>query len=57
MNNAQFSNSRFIVGILLVAGAAAMFLFGDGRYSTAGAVALAVLGLVSIAISRKGKSA
>ena len=56
MNNAQLSNSRLIVGILLVAIAAAMFLFGDGRYSTAGAVALAVLGLISIAISRKGKT-
>ncbi len=45
--------SRLIVGLILVASAALLFVFGKGSYSTAGVVALAVLGLVSIAISRK----
>ena len=30
-----------------------MFVFGKGSYSTAGVIVLAVLGLVSIAISRE----
>jgi len=45
--------SRFIVGLILVAVAVLMFVFYEGSYSTAGAVALGVLGLVSIAISRR----
>ncbi len=45
--------SRFIVGIILVIIAVLMFLFAQGDYSTAGAIALGVLGLVSIAISRR----
>jgi hypothetical protein len=44
--------SRFIVGLILVAVAAGIFLFG-GEYSTAGAIGLGVLGIVSIAIARK----
>jgi hypothetical protein len=47
------NTSRFVVGLVLIAIAVAIFLFGAGDYSTAGAVALGVLGLVSIAISRK----
>ena len=43
--------SRFIVGIILVIVAAAMFLFSD--YSSSGFTALALIGLISIAISRK----
>jgi hypothetical protein len=43
--------SRFIVGIVLVAMAVLMFLFTD--YATSGAIAIGVLGLVSIAISRR----
>jgi hypothetical protein len=45
--------SRFIVGLILIAGAALIFVFGKGSYSTAGVIALAILGLVSIAISRR----
>jgi hypothetical protein len=51
------NTSRFIVGLILIAIAVAMFLFGGNNYSTAGAVGLGVLGLVSIAISRKKKAA
>jgi hypothetical protein len=45
--------SRLIVGLILIAAATLLFVFGEGRYSTAGATALAVLGLVSVAISRR----
>ena len=53
MKSFQRNKSRFIVGLVLVAMAVLMFLFAKGTYSTAGAVGLGVLGLVSIAISRK----
>ncbi len=53
MKSSQWNKSRFIVGLILVAIAVLMFLFAKGTYSTAGAVGLGVLGLVSIAISRK----
>jgi len=45
--------SRFIVGLILVVAAALLYLFGGESYATAGAVALAVLGLAAIAISRR----
>ena len=45
--------SRLIVGLILIAAAALMFVFGKGSYSTAGVIAFLVLGLVSIAISRR----
>ena len=45
--------SRFIVGLILVAVAVGIFIFGSGEYSTAGAIGLGVLGIVSIAIARK----
>jgi hypothetical protein len=46
------NRSRFIVGIALVAVAVLVFLLAD--YAAAGANAIGVLGLVSIAISRRG---
>ena len=49
----QLNRSRFIVGLVLVVAAILMFLFAKGDYSTAGAVAIGVLGLTSIAISRR----
>ena len=45
--------SRLIVGLILVAAAALLFFLGTGVYATSGAIALGVLGLVSIAISRR----
>jgi hypothetical protein len=45
--------SRFVVGLILIAVAVLIFVFGQGRYSTSGAAALGVLGLVTIAISRR----
>lgn len=53
MKSSQLNKSRFIVGIVLVVIAASMFLFTKGDYSTAGAIGIGILGLVSIAISRR----
>jgi hypothetical protein len=47
------NTSRFIVGLILVAVAVGIFVFGGGEYTTAGAIGLGVLGIVSIAIARK----
>ena len=49
----DMQKSRFFVGLILIAAAVLMFVFGGGSYSTAGVIALGVLGLVSIAISRR----
>jgi hypothetical protein len=46
-------NSRFIVGIALIAVAVLLFIFGQGTYSTSGAVFFVVLGIIAIAISRR----
>ena len=53
MKSSQLNKSRFIVGIVLVVIAVLMFLFAKGDYSTAGAIGIGVLGLISIAISRR----
>jgi hypothetical protein len=45
--------SRFIVGLVLIAVAVVALVLGEGGSSTAGPIALGVLGLVSIAISRR----
>jgi hypothetical protein len=42
-----------IIGIILVSLAILMFLFARGTYATAGAISFGMLGLVSIAISRR----
>jgi hypothetical protein len=53
MKNSQLNYSRFIVGVVLVVIAVLMFLFAEGDTYTAGAIAIGVLGLTSIAISRR----
>jgi hypothetical protein len=53
MRRSRLSQSRLIIGIILVGSAVLMFLFAKGSYATAGMIALGVLGLVSIAISRR----
>jgi hypothetical protein len=53
MNRSVLDVSRLVVGLVLVAIAVLMFLFTEGNYSTAGAIAIGVLGLISIAIARK----
>lgn len=53
MTNQTLSQSRFWVGVILLVVAALMFLGRLGDIATAGAVAFAVLGLASIAISRR----
>ena len=53
MQTPGLKRSRLVVGIVLVIIAVLMFLFGSGNYSTAGAIAVGMIGLVSIAISRR----
>ena len=53
MTRTPLQTSRLIVGVILILVAALLFLFAQGAFSTAGGVALAVLGLISIAISRR----
>jgi hypothetical protein len=53
MNGSPLNKSRLIVGIILVVIAVLMFVFLRDRYSTAGAIAIGILGLVSIAIARR----
>ena len=53
MKSSQLNKSRFIVGIILVATAVLMLLFAKGDYSASGAIGIGILGLVSIAISRR----
>jgi hypothetical protein len=53
MNGTALNRSRLIVGIILIIIAGLMFVVGGNRFATAGAVALGVLGLISIAIARK----
>lgn len=54
MNRAQLNASRLVIGLLLVLTATLLVLFGGETVATAGAVALLVLGLISIAIARRG---
>ena len=51
--SSQMRTSRFVVGLFLIIAAVLLFVFGGESYATAGAIALGVLGLASIAISRK----
>jgi len=53
MRGSQLNKSRFIVGLVLVVIAVLMFLFARGDYATAGVIAFLLLGLTSIAISRR----
>lgn len=53
MNNSQLNKSRLIVGIILIAIAVLLFLLPTGDYAIAAAIGIGILGLVSIAISRR----
>jgi hypothetical protein len=53
MSSSRLSKSRFIVGTILVAIAILILLFGEGSIYTGGAIALGIVGLASIAISRR----
>jgi len=56
MKKLNRNQARFIVGLILVIAAAALLVFSESDGSTAGAIALGVLGLTAIAISgRKAK--
>ena len=57
MSGHPLSQSRLLVGVVLVAIAVLIFLFARTDFSTVGAVGLGILGLISIAISRsKGRA-
>lgn len=47
------NTSRLVVGLILIVLAVLLLLLGEGAYATSGAVALGVLGLIAIAISRR----
>jgi hypothetical protein len=51
------NTSRLIIGLILIAVTVAMFVFSGENYSTAGAVGFGVLGIITVAISRKNKTA
>lgn len=53
MNGTQLNTSRLVVGLLLVMTATLLFVFGGESVAATGAVALLVLGLISIAIARR----
>ncbi len=54
MKNSRINLPRFIVGVVLVVVAILMLLFGD--YATAGVAAVGVVGLISIATSRRDEN-
>jgi multisubunit Na+/H+ antiporter MnhC subunit len=56
VQKAELNLSRLIVGLALIAVAVLLFVFGEGSEPTAGAAAISVLGIVSIAISRTKRS-
>ena len=49
----MLAKSRLIAGIGCLVVAVLIFIFGKGRYPTAGGVAFAVLGIIMISISRR----
>jgi hypothetical protein len=53
MESTALNRSRLLVGLILILVAAMIFVLGDSSFSTAGAIALGVLGLVSVALSRR----
>lgn len=53
MQRPRWNKGRLIVGSGLVIIAALLWLFAEGEYSTAGIIALAVLGLAGIAIAKR----
>jgi hypothetical protein len=53
MQMTHWNLSRFVVGIVMIIAAVLMLVFARGEYATAGVVAIAVLGLVSIATARR----
>jgi hypothetical protein len=49
----SLQRSRLIIGLLLIVVAAALFVLGANNFSTAGIIAIGVLGLILVAISRR----
>ena len=57
MKGSPLSNSRFVVGMILIVIAVLMFLFLKEDYATAGAIGIGIFGLVSVAISKRRQPA
>jgi hypothetical protein len=53
MKESQLNKSRLVLGIILVVLAVVMFLFVEGYYATPGSIGIGLLGLISIANSRR----
>jgi hypothetical protein len=51
MKSSRLNRSRLVVGTGLIVSALLMLLFVKGGYSTAGAIGMGVLGIMSIAVS------
>jgi hypothetical protein len=51
MKSSQLNRSRLVVGTGLIVSALLMLLFVKDAYSTAGAIGMGVLGIMSIAVS------
>lgn len=53
MRSSQLKMPQLIVGIVICLTAALMFLFIEGNYVTAGVITILILGLATIANSRR----
>jgi cell division protein FtsW (lipid II flippase) len=53
MRSSQLNKPQFIVGIILCVIATLMFLFVKADYSTAAVITILILGLATIATSRR----
>ena len=52
MNTPRLNKPRLIVGLVIVAAAVLMVVFGLGEFPVAGVAAIAIIGLVTIATAR-----
>lgn len=53
MDTSRLNKPRLIVGLVIVAAAVLMVVFGRGEFPVAGVAAIAIVGLLSIATARK----
>ncbi len=53
MEKIHWDKPRLVIGLAMVLIAALFFVFARGEFSTTGLIAIAVLGIISIATARK----
>jgi len=53
MNASRLNKPRFIVGLVVVAAAVLMVVFGLGEFPVAGVAAIGIVGIICIATARK----